>query len=130
MRHAPDYHVHGRSPDPRGLPIIGADGATAGVVVDLWVDEIEETLRYLEVELALDVEPDELRRRVLVPQPFVRFRRHTRQVSVRALLAAQFRDIPRLRNPEQVTSLEEDKLVAYFGGGSLYATPGRLGPLL
>jgi len=35
-----------------------------------------------------------------------------------------------LRNPDQVTFLEEDKLVAYFAGGYLYATPERMGPLL
>ena len=130
MRDAPDYGLDRRSPDPRGQNVIGADGDVAGVCVDLWVDEMEESLRYLEVELAAVIEPEEERRHVLVPAPFVRYRTRMRVVSVRALLAHQFRDIPRLRDPGQVTRLEEDKLVGYFGGGALYATPSRLGPLL
>ena len=130
MRDAAHYYVHRRSPQPKGMAVIGADGVRVGIVLDLWVDEIEEALRYLEVDLDPEIEPDVLRTRILVPMHFVRFRSRLAQVSVRALLAHQFRDVPRLRDPDQVTRLEEEKLVAYFGGGSLYATPGRLGPLL
>ena len=48
-------HLRGRrhhDPDPRGLPVIGADGAVAGIVCDLWVDRAEVLFRYLEVEVA------------------------------------------------------------------------------
>ncbi len=37
--------------------------------------------------------------------------------------------MPGLRNPDQVTLLEEDRISAYYGGGTLYAEPSRLGPL-
>ena len=51
-------------------------------------------------------------------------------VRVKAILASQFAQVPSLRHPEQVTLLEEEKIMAYFGAGMLYATPGRQEPLL
>jgi photosynthetic reaction center H subunit len=51
-------------------------------------------------------------------------------MTVNALLPEHFADVPALRNPEQVTFLEEDKITAYYAGGLLYATPGRVEPLL
>ena len=44
--------------------------------------------------------------------------------------AAQFADVPAIKNPDQVTRLEEDKITGYFAGGLLYATPARLEPVL
>jgi photosynthetic reaction center H subunit len=38
--------------------------------------------------------------------------------------------VPGLRNPDQVTLREEDRLSAYYGAGTLYAEPSRLGPWL
>ena len=49
---------------------------------------------------------------------------------VRAILAEQFAQIPALASPDQITLLEEDRITAYFGGGTLYATPARSEPLL
>jgi photosynthetic reaction center H subunit len=40
-----------RRHDPRGLPVVGADGEVGGTVVDLWVDTAENLFRYLEVEV-------------------------------------------------------------------------------
>ena len=37
---------------------------------------------------------------------------------------------PGLKNPDQVTRLEEDKITGYFAGGHLYATPNRQEPLM
>ena len=127
LREAVEYKVHRNSPDPRGMTVIGADGETAGVCADLWIDEIEESVRYLEVALSL---PGFDGQRVLLPQPFMRIRPRTRTIVVRSILAAQFAEVPRTRHPDQVTRFEEDKLVAYFGGGQLYATRARVGPLL
>ncbi len=128
MRHAREYHVSSLSHDPHGWAVIGADGVVAGYVRDLWIDESETNIRYLEVELDQALAAD--RHHVLVPEPYVRYLRRQKRVSVRAILAAQFADVPVLKHPDQVTFREEDRLVAYFGGGSLYATPARLGPLL
>lgn len=127
LREAIQYSVHRNSPDPRGMSVIGADGETAGICVDIWIDEIEESVRYLEVELSLAGFAGE---RVLLPQPFMRIRKRARTVVVRSILAAQFAEVPRLRSPDQVTRFEEDKLVAYFGGGAMYATRSRLEPVL
>jgi photosynthetic reaction center H subunit len=37
-RPAPSYGVSPKDTDPRGLPVVGADGEVGGTVVDLWVD--------------------------------------------------------------------------------------------
>ena len=51
-------------------------------------------------------------------------------VKVRSLLAEQFAGVPALASAEQITLLEEDKVMAYYGAGTLYATPLRAEPLL
>jgi photosynthetic reaction center H subunit len=61
---------------------------------------------------------------------FARFDLLSRCVRVRAILAEQFAQIPALASPDQITLLEEDRITAYFGGGTLYATPARSEPLL
>lgn len=124
LRAAPDFEVEAGDPDPRGLPVIGADGAIAGTVKDLWVDRAEVIFRYLEVE----VPAAGATRRVLLPVNFSRISQ--RQVKVRSILASQFANVPATRNPDTVTLLEEDKIMGYFGGGTLYATPERQEPLI
>ena len=52
------------------------------------------------------------------------------RVFVDALLAHQFADVPGTRTPDAVTRLEEEKICAYYGAGTLYATPLRAEPLL
>ena len=49
---------------------------------------------------------------------------------MRAILGQQFADVPGTRSADQVTLLEEDKIMAYYGGGTLYADPSRLEPLI
>ena len=105
------------------MEVIGADGMIAGTVVDAWADRSETLFRYLEIALAGHT------RTVLVPMTFVQFApRH--RIKVRAIRADQFAGVPALRNPDRVTLLEEDKIMGYYGGGQLYAMPGRMGPLL
>ena len=36
-----------------------------------------------------------------------------------------FAGVPGLKSPDQITLLEEEKVMAYYGGGSLYGAPGR-----
>jgi len=67
-------------------------------------------------------------RRVLVPVTFARQRRDG--VTVHALLADQFAGVPAPRTPGQITFLEEEKITAYYGAGTLYAEPGRAEPLI
>jgi photosynthetic reaction center H subunit len=119
--------LESRDPDPRGMPVIGADGETGGTICDVWVDRAEMLIRYLEVEVAGAAE-----RRVLLPMTMARIKTRWRQsyVLVQSILGSQFADAPVLANPDQVTKREEDRIVGYFGGGNLYATPARQEPLL
>jgi len=121
LRAASDHGVARQDTDPRGLPVVGADGEVAGQVKDLWVDRCEMMFRYIEVALPSGATK-------LLPINFARIRKNG--VEVHALLASQFANVPGLKNPEQVTLLEEEKITAYYGAGTLYATPERQEPLL
>ena len=110
--------------DPRGLAVLGGDGAVAGRVVDLWIDEPEQNVRYLEVELAAEVGSGTR----LIPMPLARIKRT--HVAVHSLFAAQFDGIPRIASGRQITLLEEDKVSGYVAGGKLYASRARQEPQL
>ncbi|XBQ16989.1 MAG: photosynthetic reaction center subunit H [Oceanicaulis sp.] len=122
MRLLPDFDIAKGDPDPRGMAVIGADGETAGVISDVWVDRAEALIRYHEVELA------EGGRKVLLPYAFVNIHGKARQAKVKAILAGQFAGVPAHASPDQVTRLEEDKISAYYAGGLLYATSDRQEP--
>ncbi len=124
LRAAAGFDVAAGDTDPRGLPVVGADGAAAGTVRDLWVDRAEMLFRYLEVEVGTGAGA----RRVLLPINFAVI--GPRRIEVQALLGRQFAGVPATRSPEQVTLLEEEKVMAYYGAGTLYATPARAEPLL
>ena len=120
LRVAADHGVSPRDTDPRGLPVHGADGEIAGTVTDLWIDRCEMMFRYIEVQVPAG-------HRVLLPIAFARIRKD--EVAVQALLGAQFGNVPRTRSDAQITLLEEEKISAYYGAGTLYATPARQEPL-
>ncbi len=124
LRAAPDFEVASQDPDPRGMRVVGADGVDGGTVVDLWVDRAEMLFRYLELEVAVG----DVNRRVLLPINFTRISRD--QVKVKSVLGHQFAQVPAIRKPDEVTLLEEEKVMAYFGGGVLYAEPSRQEPLV
>lgn len=124
LRLASDYTVATQDVDPRGLPVVGGDGKPGGTVKDIWIDVSEMMFRYLEVETSTSAGL----RRVLLPIPFTLIRRN--QVEVHAIYGRHFADVPQLRNPDQVTKLEEEKITAYYGGGTLYADPKRNQPLV
>ena len=105
------------------MTVVGADGIKAGTVSDVWVVRAEAVIRYLEVNTGT--------RSVLLPMNFAaRLNANTRTVTVNAILGSQFANVPATKNPGQVTLLEEDKIVGYFGGGLLYATPSRAEPVI
>lgn len=108
--------------DPRGLPVKAGDNAVVGTISDLWIDEPEQLIRYLEIDLA-----DGGGKR-LIPMTLARV--WSSHVKVRIIYSAQFAGIPRHASQNQVTLLEEDKITGYFGGGTLYATPARQEPVL
>ncbi len=118
------YAVSGKDVDPRGLPVLGADGQAAGTVKELWIDKMEMMFRYLEVEIGRG----DAARRVLLPMNFARVKRDG--VRVASIMSTQFGHVPALRSPDQITLLEEEKVMAYYGGGTLYADPSRTEPLV
>ena len=127
LRAARDFWIATEDPDPRGMPVVAADRRVAGEVVDVWIDRSEVIVRYLEAETMVGGVP----RRALIPMGLAKVRAGRRpEVRVRSITAAQFADVPALREPDTITLLEEDKIMGYFGGGKLYATPARLGPVL
>ena len=126
LRVAHDHSLEPRDLNPRGLPVVGADRVAAGIVRDVWIDRSEVVARYYEIEL--HGQGGAAGRRVLLPATFARVTRN--RVHVKSILGSQFANVPALRNPDLVTLLEEDKIVAYYGGGTLYATPARAEPLL
>jgi photosynthetic reaction center H subunit len=135
MRVATDFAVAHEDPDPRGHDVKGMDGVVGGKVVELWVDRSEPCLRYLEVEVTGGGTR-------LFPVPFMRMPRPSSwipfvsvgpsatHVQIDVLKAADFAGIPTLKSPDSVTLLEEDKITAYFGAGSMYNSDLRFGPLI
>ena len=128
LRVANGYYLAPEDPDPRGMEVVGADGIVAGTVHEVWVDRSETFIRLLEVDVAPFLGVPQ--RRVLVPTQLVRIDPKRRRVTVKSALAHQIAAAPGIKNPDEITLLEEDRIAGYFAGGHLYATPKRLGPVL
>ncbi len=121
-----EHFVETTGPNPIGMPVIAADEVEAGEVVDVWVDRSEVIIRYLEVEVG----DEAASHRVLLPMPFVKVDTQEGVVRVQSIVASQFKTVPALANPNQVTFLEEDKITGYYAGGYLYADPDRAEPII
>ncbi len=144
LRLTPATSLEARDADPRGMKVIGFDREVGGVVVDVWIDRAETLVRYLEVEVEVPpgtsagpiavgadgVGVASTSKRVLLPIPFALINKPPGYVSVHALLGRHFADVPVTAHPDHVTKREEDRIVGYYGGGLLYATPARQEPLL
>ena len=120
------FHIDHNDPDPRGMPVVGADGVTGGIVRDIWLDRAEHMIRYLEVE----VSSASGKRNVLLPTAMIHISGSSGTVKVQSILGSQFAHVPSHKAPDIVTRLEEDKICAYYAGGNLYATPDRAEPVL
>lgn len=132
LRVATAFEVDGgRSDDPRGMSVVGADGVVGGVVADVWLDRSEFIVRYLEVAVTpLERAGPAAIRHVLVPMAMVVVKKNERIVRVDAVLGGQIGGAPMLENPDQVTIDEEERICAYYGAGYLYATEKRAEPWL
>lgn len=118
------FRVADEDPDPRGMDVLGADGKVAGTISEIWVDRAETCIRYYELKLAGSTRnPNRL-----LPVNNVLIKNN--QVRVNSILASQFAGVPRTKNPDQVTLLEEDMIMGYYAGGRLYATPQRQEPVI
>ncbi len=124
MRVEPEWHVAEGDTSPVGMSVYGADDKAAGKVVDIWVDRAEPKICYYEVEL------NSGGAKVLLPFNFTRVDTYNSKVNVVSIMSDHFANVPQLQNPDQITSLEEEKIMAYYGGGHLYATPARQEPWL
>lgn len=116
--------VSPQDPQLIGWPVMGADKTIVGKVSDIWVDQSEHLIRYLEVETTTG-------KKVLAPM-FVAsvqtkgfFGDNAELVEIDAITADQFERVPALETPGIITRYEEDRVMAYFGGGYMYATPER-----
>ena len=122
------FSVAKGDPDPRGLPVYAADKVVAGTVVELWVDRAEPQVRYYEVKLSNG------ERRIMLPAGFVQWPNFglwgNDRLLVKAITSTQFLDVPAIKRDDVITLLEEDKVMAYFAGGHLYATAARSEPII
>jgi photosynthetic reaction center H subunit len=114
--------VHARDADPRGMTVIAADGKVAGTVTDLWVDRAEHVIRYLQIDTGSNT--------VLAPMGMSVVKGKKREVEIDAINAADFAAAPVPQTAGQITFYEEERIVAYFGGGYLYANTARQDPLI
>ena len=126
LRNLGEYSVSENDLDPRGLQVMGCDGEVAGTLEDLWLDVSEMLVRYFEVTVNTPQGP----RDVLMPREFaVIDKGRNPKVECGAITAAQFAQVPGTKAADVVTMNEEERVVAYYGGGMLYATPNRADPL-
>ena len=124
LRSVPDFFLATEDPEVIGMGVYGHDNQRAGVVKDAWVDRSEVVIRYVEVEL------DDGSGRVLLPMNFLTIKAKLREIHTNTILASQFRDVPKTKNPETITMLEEEKIMGYYGAGLFYSTPDRTAPIL
>ena len=115
-------------PNIIGWPVYDCNVELAGTVSDVWVDQAEHIIRYLEIETNAGA-------KVLAPM-FVAVVQtkgllaglgwgRPELVQIDAITKDHFADVPGIATPGQITRLEEDKIMAYYAGGKLYATPER-----
>lgn len=125
LRSAEGFYLDSRDPNPVGMPVVGADGVVGGIVRDVWVDQAEYLMRYFEVEVGEKAQ----KRNVLLPATMARVSDNGK-VTVQSILGKHFANVPTHKKPDMVTRLEEEKIMAYYGAGTLYATPNRAEPIL
>lgn len=118
LSHAEAFHINA-GPNPIGRPVVSGDKQVVGTVTDVWIDEPEQLVRYVEYEL-------EGGGKRLVPITMVRL--WSGKVIVQSIYADQFAGVPTIASDRQVTKLEEEKICAYYGGGYLYASAHRQEP--
>ena len=110
--------------DPRGLPVQTGDGEVVGRISDLWVDVPEQMVRFL----TIDVNPEGSGKTRLVPIHLAKIKAD--RVVVKSIFVHNVDGIPTIKGTDQITKLEEEKIMAYIAGGNLYASEARLMPQL
>lgn len=106
-------YSHSAGRDPRGMQVLDRHGQAVGTVTDMWIDKPELLVRYLEAKLNSGATR-------LIPITAARITR--KGVSVRNLTAPFFDRVPTTKANDQITLLEEEKIMAFYAGGQLYAS--------
>ncbi|MEE4289375.1 MAG: photosynthetic reaction center subunit H [Erythrobacter sp.] len=130
---AHEIDIAPNDPNFIGWPVYDCNVELVGTVSDIWVDQSEHIIRYIEVEttggdkvlapmFVTVVQTKGLLAGLLPPKPEL--------VQIDAITREQFADVPRIKTAGQITRLEEDKIMAYYGGGYMYAKPERSEPFL
>ena len=134
MRVLGGYQIMAGDPTPIGMPVVAADGRTAGIVEDVWVDRAEPRILYFEV--ALDPAVAELAghdtrpgappaaraANVLLPAGFAKVQARHHRIKVVSVIADDFAYVPVTAKVDAVTRREEDAIMGYFGGGYFYSS--------
>lgn len=130
------YIVPSGDPNPIGCDVVGVDGKVGGTVADVWIDQAESVIRYYEITVG----KGEKARNVLMPANFAVVKSGKRpslsepvgnaSLYVHAITGKQFADVPATAKPDEITMLEEEKIMGYFGAGYFYAQPGRAEALI
>ena len=121
MSALPDFKVSAGT-DPRGKAVVGGDGEVIGRVIDMWIDVPESLVRYMTV----DLNPEGTGKTRLIPMNMSRIKGN--RVVVRSLYAHNWDGVPVTKSAAEITMLEEEKITAYYAGGTLYASDARLAP--
>lgn len=119
----PDFAVSAGL-DPRGKAVVAGDGEVIGRIIDIWVDVPEQMVRFL----TIDLNPEGTGQTRMIPINFCKIT--SDRVTVRSIYSTQFAGVPGIAKKGEVTLLEEEKIMAYYGGGTLYADPARSEPKL
>jgi len=126
MAKSEHFKIAEQDTSPIGMSVVAADGQTVGQITEVWVDQMESVIRYFEVSVGEGTR--------LIPMHFATVRNSYRGLGkiyyVHTLPAARFEGIPQIATDSQITMLEEEKLMAYFAGGSLYGLPQRTEPII
>jgi photosynthetic reaction center H subunit len=129
LRISPDYSTDPKDAKLIGFDMVGTDGVSGGKITEVWVDRAEFLIRYLEVA-TLNSDGTTTGKTVLVPMTMCAVKKAQEKVQVDAVLGHQIAGAPQIAHRDQITLLEEEKIVGYFGAGYLYATEARLEPVL
>jgi photosynthetic reaction center H subunit len=116
MRVDESFSVTASDIDPRGLEVKGFDGMAGATCTDIWVDRSEHIIRYLELKTNLG-------KAVLLPINLCVVKKDF--LIVESILSNQFDKVPTTKNPNTVSLLEEEKIMAFYGAGTLMAYPRR-----
>ncbi len=117
LRNATGWSVWRGEADPRGMRVLAANYRAVGTVKDIWVDRAAKILRYFEVSL------NDGGGIILAPLFHCDIDRRKNDIRVLVLKPDQFRLVPRLAQPDEITAREEDRLNAFFAGATIYSDP-------